>query len=111
MRIPNTPAHDRKTVLAAALAHDPDIRYEFPDGVVWLAVGQQPDLKELLGRLLRVLTGKSPDDAIAIELVDAVREALDGSKLLLILDDVWQLEHAVLFRGDSGRLSAARDYA
>ncbi len=88
-----------KSVLAAALARGADVRHTFPDGVVWLAVGQQPNVIELQGRLLRVLTGAIPDAASVHECAEAIREALDGRKVLLILDDVWEPAHAELFRG------------
>jgi predicted ATPase len=32
-----------KTVLASALAHDPEMRQAFPDGLYWLTVGQKTD--------------------------------------------------------------------
>jgi hypothetical protein len=34
-----------KTVLAAALAHDSEVRQAFPDGIYWLTMGQKPNLK------------------------------------------------------------------
>lgn len=44
-----------KTVLAAALAHDPEVRRHFPDGVFWVTIGASGDLVsaqlELLSRL------------------------------------------------------------
>ena len=88
-----------KSVLAAALAHEPNIRHAFLDGVIWLTVGQQPNVIELQGRLLRVLIGTIPNVSTAKEYADAISEALDGRKVLLILDDVWELDHAALFRG------------
>jgi NB-ARC domain len=44
-----------KTVLAAGLAHDPEVRRHFPDGVFWVTIGASGDLVsaqlELLSRL------------------------------------------------------------
>ncbi|HAB19657.1 MAG TPA: hypothetical protein DCE44_24890 [Verrucomicrobiales bacterium] len=87
-----------KSALAAAAAHDTDIRKGFPDGVVWLSVGQQPNLIELQGALLKALTGEVPGLATVRECADAIREALTGRKVLVILDDVWEADHASLFR-------------
>jgi hypothetical protein len=41
-----------KTVLAAALAHDSEVRQAFPDGIYWLTVGQKPNLLDLHNQLL-----------------------------------------------------------
>jgi CO dehydrogenase nickel-insertion accessory protein CooC1 len=46
-----------KSVLAAALAHDWEVRQAFPDGIYWLTIGQKPNLLELQNQLLRQLTG------------------------------------------------------
>jgi hypothetical protein len=35
-----------KTVLAAALAHDSEVRQAFPDGIYWLTIDQNPDRTE-----------------------------------------------------------------
>jgi hypothetical protein len=41
-----------KTVLAAAVVEDPELRAAFRDGIVWLTLGQTPDLLTLQRRLL-----------------------------------------------------------
>jgi hypothetical protein len=33
-----------KSVLAAALARDPEVRHAFPDGVLWITLGQTPNV-------------------------------------------------------------------
>jgi hypothetical protein len=38
-----------KSVLAAALARDREVRRAFPDGVVWVTLGQEPNLAHLQG--------------------------------------------------------------
>jgi hypothetical protein len=37
-----------KSTLAAALAYDPDVQAHFPDGILWITLGQQPDLLSCL---------------------------------------------------------------
>src|SRR5208283_1399643 len=44
-----------KTVLAAALAHDSEVRQAFADGIYWLTIGQTPNLLDLQNKLLRQL--------------------------------------------------------
>jgi predicted ATPase len=39
-----------KTVLASALAHDPEMRQAFPDGLYWLTVGQKTDRGQKTGQ-------------------------------------------------------------
>jgi hypothetical protein len=86
-----------KTVLAAALAHDSEIRQTFLDGVYWLTIGQKPSLLDLQNRLLRQLTSSSETLITEQEAKDALREALEGRSALLVLDDVWNVDHAAAF--------------
>jgi hypothetical protein len=48
-----------KSILASALAREPDVRRAFNDGIFWIPVGQQPDLLELQKRLLADLSDES----------------------------------------------------
>lgn len=95
-----------KTTLAAALAHDPDIVTAFPDGVLWASLGQQPNvLSELKtwGEALgdhAMATLRHLDDAVT-----AMQTLLRDKRMLLIVDDVWEIEHARPFR-IAGRGSA-----
>jgi hypothetical protein len=71
-----------KTVLAAALAHDSEVREAFPDGVYWLTIGQKPNLLLLQSQLLRQLTGAQPVFVTTQEGKDALREALADRRAL-----------------------------
>jgi hypothetical protein len=42
-----------KSVLASALARDTEIRQRFPDGIIWVPLGQTPDLLPLLEAVIR----------------------------------------------------------
>jgi len=94
-----------KSVLASALAHRPEVRRAFPDGVYWVTLGQAPDVPELQRGLARALG----DDGLFVS-VDAgkekLREMLAARAALLVLDDVWQVGHAEAFNvlGLRGRL-------
>jgi hypothetical protein len=46
-----------KTVLAAALAHDSEVRQAFSAGIYWLTIGQKANLLALQNQLLRQLMG------------------------------------------------------
>ena len=79
-----------KTTIAAALVKDLEIRASF-DKIVWVSLGQTPDIRELQESIYAQLTEQSiPDPAKSPELVTAaLRKATEGSNVLLVLDDMW----------------------
>jgi hypothetical protein len=86
-----------KSVLAAALARDDGVRRAFPDGVLWVTLGQTPNvvirqaqLAEALGDTPRAFEDPQRGKA-------RLSELLAGKTCLLILDDVWDAEHAEAF--------------
>jgi WD40 repeat protein len=85
-----------KSVLAAAVAYDPDVRQAFRDGIYWLPVGREPSLLELQNQLLRQVAGPRQPLTTSQEVKDALREALDGRRVLVVLDDVWHANHAYI---------------
>jgi len=88
-----------KTTVAAALAHDLDIADAFPDGVLWVSLGQNPSLLSELtawGRALGtddLLHTHTPEEASA-----QLTALLRNKRMLLIVDDVWESEHAMPFK-------------
>ena len=82
-----------KTVLATALAHDREIRGVFPDGVYWLSVGQRPDLVALQTDLARALGDTEVVIADVRRGIQALRTLWGERTALLVLDDVWSLDH------------------
>jgi hypothetical protein len=86
-----------KSVLAAVLARDWEVRRAFPDGVIWITLGQAPTLtirqKQLAGAL--------GDTSSAFTDEQGGRSHLDGllagKECLVILDDVWDLAHVEAF--------------
>ncbi len=76
-----------KTVLAAHIAHDEQVRSAYPDGVLWATVGDNPDYAEIL-RLwagARGVDGRSDPASLETRL----REHLSDKRVLVVLDDVW----------------------
>ena len=94
-----------KSVLASALAHRPEVRRAFPDGIFWITLGQKPQLAELQRWLARESGDEAlfPDERSGKE---CLRNLLAGRKALLVLDDVWQREDAEAFNvvGAMGRI-------
>ncbi|MEO5646129.1 MAG: NB-ARC domain-containing protein, partial [Candidatus Paceibacterota bacterium] len=90
-----------KSVLAASVCHDCDVRRSFSDGVYWITVGnQQPELN--IAKAVQKLTG---DDEINPSLdVDKAKsklaETLKQKNCLIVLDDVWKQQDISIFPSD-----------
>ena len=103
-----------KTVLAAALAADDEVRKHFPDGVFWVTVGEQGDLVATQLDLLGRLGVAHPELRSATEGLALLKAALAERRCLLVVDDVWTTAAAAAFRatGPQGRiLYTTRDRA
>jgi WD40 repeat protein len=86
-----------KSVLAAALAHDLQVQAAFPDGVVWLPIGREPNLPARQEELYLFLTGQRENFRDDIQGRGFLASALAGKACLVILDDVWDARHAEAF--------------
>ena len=88
-----------KTTIAAVLAHDPDIATAFPDGVLWTSLGPKPNLFSELATWGRAL---GTDDLLRAKTLEEAKAQLTAmlrnKRMLLIIDDVWESEHAVPFK-------------
>jgi hypothetical protein len=94
-----------KSVLATALVLDEDVQERFADGILWVTLGQNPDLLGLIGEWIRELD-KSRESFSATTLESAsgyLHNLLVERRMLLVVDDVWNAAHADWFRvGGSG---------
>src|SRR5262249_21318540 len=82
-----------KTTLAAALCHDGDIVEAFGDGILWVTLGENPNLVEVVNGLCTAMTGKNPG-FIEVELAAGrLAELLEDRDCLLVLDDIWNPAH------------------
>lgn len=81
-----------KSTLAAALARDPAIPTRFPEGTLWVTLGQQPDLLSLQSTWIQALGdyNYSPTTVDAATL--HLRTLLKEKAALLVIDDAWQAE-------------------
>ncbi|MGB6847826.1 MAG: NB-ARC domain-containing protein, partial [Thermoanaerobaculia bacterium] len=85
-----------KTALAVALAHRRDLLAHFRDGVLWASLGPK---SEPFTALARWATAVGLDPVVyagPYELKQAIRDAIGRRVLLLVIDDIWQQEHAEL---------------
>jgi hypothetical protein len=88
-----------KSVLAAALARNREVRQSYPDGIVWISCGQNLTRDDLLSRqrdLAKHLGGDKPFDSLP-QGQGVLRELLAAKAVLLVLDDAWQASDAQAF--------------
>ncbi|WP_200907187.1 NB-ARC domain-containing protein, partial [Ardenticatena maritima] len=86
-----------KSVLAAALARDLQVQAAFPDGVIWLEMGREPELTARQEDLYLILTGERENFKDPAQGRLFLAPALQEKACLVILDDVWELPHAEAF--------------
>jgi ABC-type transporter Mla MlaB component len=89
-----------KSVLAAALVLDEEVRSRFCDGILWVTLGQNPDLLGLVGDWIWALD-KSRESYGATTLESASRylhTLLLEKRVLLVVDDAWNAAHVDYFR-------------
>jgi hypothetical protein len=87
-----------KSVLAAALAHDPDVQDRFADGILWATLGQEPDILSFLSGWIQALGDRdykpTSVDAASMHL----GSLLYDKQVLLVVDDAWNPDHVEPFR-------------
>ena len=82
-----------KTTLAAALCHDEDIIENFDDGILWMTLGQTPDVLGSLVTAYAALTGERPGFSGIEDAAFHLGQKLEQRTCLLVIDDVWDAEH------------------
>lgn len=82
-----------KTTLAAAVCHDDDVTEGFDDGILWVTLGQQPNVLAQLTSIFAALTGDRPGFVNVEDAVFNVRQKLQGRACLLVIDDVWDAHY------------------
>jgi hypothetical protein len=88
-----------KTTLAAALAHDEDVNAAYPDGVLWVSLGTEPNIMSELAGWGRALGNDDLLRASTITEASAQLAAmLRNRRMLLIVDDVWDKDHVKPFQ-------------
>lgn len=95
-----------KSVLAAALAQEEEVKGAFPDGIFWVAVGRQPDLRRLQIELATAAGEVQPIIESVHQGKLLISRLLAGRTVLVVLDDLWNLDDAAAFNvlGPRGRL-------
>jgi WD40 repeat protein len=90
-----------KSVIAAAISRDEDIRKKFINGIIWLTIGQKPNL------IFRQQQLAKSFGMVHYPIADVqsgrvyLNEFLKDKNYLIILDDVWEQKDAEAFDIDS----------
>lgn len=88
-----------KSTVVAMLAHDREIVEQFPDGVLWVSLGEAPSVISEISVWAEAFGLSEPARMRKVEELSAQLTAvLRDKRVLLIIDDVWQVEHAIPFR-------------
>ncbi len=88
-----------KSTTAAMLAHDPEVAQQFPDGVLWASLGENPSIIGEISAWADAFKLNESGRARKVEEISTQLTAiLREKRVLLIVDDVWQAEHAQPFR-------------
>lgn len=86
-----------KTTLAICLVHDQQVRAHFADGILWVGLGKYPTIPGQLRRWGSLL-GLSHSDMDALHQrhawATAFHTAMGTRRMLLVIDDVWNIEDA-----------------
>ena len=74
--------------MAVKVVNDDEVCAAF-EKILWVSVGQEPDVRELLGSLMKQINKQTlKPDFSDEEALAEVKEAAKGLKCLLVLDDV-----------------------
>lgn len=79
-----------KTTLAIALCNDDEIINTFTDGILWVTLGQQPDILNSLKKLYEGLTGEQKAFIDIENARQKLQEAFEKRNCLLVIDDAWK---------------------
>ena len=101
-----------KTTLAKAICHDKRIRRIFSDGILWVTLGERPNVVGGVVKIYAQLTDQRPAFIDWEDAANSLAEALAEKRCLLVVDDVWHQSHLRPFlRGGPNctRLVTTRD--
>ena len=90
-----------KTTLLIQLANDPDIRNQFPDGILWGSLGRNPNLAALAQAwcmAMRVAPARLSQAAGIADKIKLLHDAIAHCHVLIIVDDVWNADDALLLK-------------
>jgi len=90
-----------KTALARELIYDNDIQQHFCDGILWVGLGQRPNLPGMLGRWGSLLGIPATEMALLNGEADrarAIHDVIGMRRMLLVIDDAWKVDEVFAFK-------------
>jgi transcriptional regulator with XRE-family HTH domain len=90
-----------KTALAREIVYDTTIQQYFCDGILWVSLGQKPNLQGLLGRWGSLLGIPASEMALLSGEEDrarAINDIIGTRRMLLVIDDAWNIGEALAFK-------------
>ena len=78
-----------KSVLAAAIAGEREVQEKFSDGVLWVTLGQEPQVLEELGNWIQAVGDRDYKPMTIDGASRHLRSLLFEKRMLLVVDDVW----------------------
>jgi NB-ARC domain len=87
-----------KSVMAAALAHDHEVQAVCQDGVLWITLGQNPDLLPCLYGWVQALGDYDFNPTTIDSAAAHLRSLLHDKQMLLVVDDAWNSDHVAPFQ-------------
>ena len=82
-----------KTTLARWLCAQEAVRAISPDGVLWVTLGEKPNILGWLAEIHYTLTGERPNFVDVEPAAAALENLLNNRHCLLVIDDVWNSAH------------------
>jgi WD40 repeat protein len=82
-----------KSTLAVALCHGEDVVGSFDDGILWVTLGQNPNIQDSLTKLYAALSGLRPGFLDKDDVAFHLSEKLEDKNCLIVIDDVWDPAH------------------
>ena len=90
-----------KSTLARYLLQDQEVIDAFPDGVLWVGLGQQPNIIDLFSRW-GALFNAAPAETAGVTCPRAwaqtLHAAIGSRRFLIVIDDAWSIEDALAFK-------------
>lgn len=86
-----------KTTLAASLANDESIQAAFPDGIIWITIGPNPNLILCYTRTAEFMDGDFHTFISILQAKTFLSNLLAGRACLMILDDLHSMESLMAF--------------
>lgn len=83
-----------KTAVAVTAAEDSEIRERFRDGILWASLSQHPDVLGSLGQWATAFGREISHLPTVGQRVQAVKNIIGKRRMLLIIDDAWDLAAA-----------------